>query len=271
MMKYNYMINIALGSVLVVPALTLQNGTSDSLADALEKTVEALEAVAGIEQRVQDGSPEAVAEIVRYTEQPITNDDDPGAPDRMLETLREQVAMLQIEVDDARREDHLVPLSAFDDLILDEPPVNLPAGTTGLDDGMRQFLSAPLQQPTTKTPRPVVAQPTPLPTEAPAETRPASLEGEGYTADALRLGRALYQKGRYQEGLDVLERLSDDQEARYWRARCLEKLSRFGEALDAFGTVASDPAGGHFTDRAREDIDFLRWRMSFQGQGKDSK
>ena len=271
MMKHNYMINIVLGSVLVVPALTLQNGTSDSLADALQKTVEALEAVAGIEQRVQDGSPEAIAEIVRYTEQPIANDEDPGAPDRMLETLREEVAMLQVEIDEARRKDHLVPMSALDELVFDEPPVNMPAGTTGLDDSMRKFLSSPLQQPAAPDPLPVVSHLDPQEIEEATEVKPTSVEGEGYMADALRLGRALYQKGRYQEGLDVLTRLSEDQEARYWRARCLEKLSRFGEALDAFGTVASDAAGGHFADRAREDIDFLRWRMSFQGQSKDSK
>lgn len=271
MMKHNYVINLALGSILVVPAVTLQNGTSDSLADALEKTVEALEAVAGIEQRVQDGAPEAVAEIVRYTEPPIANVEDPGAPDRMLQTLREEVALLQVEIDEARREEHLAPMPALDGLAMDEPLVYLPAGTTGLDDSMRLFLAAPLREPDVSKPRPVNTQPSMQVPAAAIASAPTSVEGEGYAADSLRLGRALYQKGRYQDGLDVLARVSDDVEANYWRARCLEKLGRFGEALDEFGKVASDEAGGHFVDRAREDIDFLRWRMAFQGQDKDSK
>jgi len=269
MMKHNYVINLALASVLVIPAVTLQSGTSDSLADALDKTIDALESVAGIEQRVQNGTPEAVAEIVRFTESPITLPEDPGAPDRMLQTLREEVALLQVQIDEARQEDNLVPLSGIDTLTFDEPAADLRVGTTGLDEGMRRFLAAPVQ-PKSK-PRVAPAQPTPPLGTLPVAGEPSSVEGDGYTADALRLGRALYQKGRYQEGLDVLSQLSTDQEARYWRARCLEKLHRFGEALDEFGKVASNEAGGHFAERASEDIDFLRWRMAFQNKGKGNK
>ena len=269
MLKHNFAINLATAGLLVVPAVTLQSGTSASLSDALQKTAEALEAVAGIEQRVQDGSPEAVAEIVRFTEAPITDAEDPGAPDRLLEALRQEVSQLQVSVDEARRKHVDADLPDVETLLEDEPRVALAAGTTGLDDGMRNLLSKGPRRvvPVLPAPEPK-AEPTKPVVEKPAAT---SIEGDGYAADPVRLGRALYQKGRYEDALDVLSRASGELEARYWKARSLEKLDRFGEALDEFAKVASSEDGGHFVDRAREDIDFLRWRMAFQGKDKGPK
>lgn len=268
MLKHNFAINLATAGLLVVPAVTLQSGTSASLGEALQQTVEALEVVAGIEQRVQDGNVQAVAEILRFTEAPTENPKTPGAADELLETLRGEVAQLQYRVDETQRDQAAPEFPSVETLLADEPRVALPAGTTGLDERMRRMLS-------TKPVRAIPAQPQVAPT-APAveqkdEPAPVSVEAAGYTADPLRLGRALYQKGRYQDALNVLAQATSQLEGRYWRARSLEKLGRFGEALDEFSIVVSSEEGGHFVDRAREDIDFLRWRMAFQGKHKGDK
>jgi len=270
MMKHNYLINLAIGSVLVVPAVTLQSGTSDSLADALAKTVDALDTLVGVEQQIQEGTDAAVAEVVRATEPPIERADDPGAADRMLQTLREEVAALQVRLDDTHHVQDPRPMPELGTLVIDDAQVELPVSTTGLDDGLRRLLA---RAPRKQTPPPaVVERATPEAAEAAKQPeRPESMEAEDYTADAVRLGRALYQKGRYQEALDALGKAPAEQEARYWRARCLEKLERFAEALDEFGRVAASEEGGHFVDRAKEDIEFLRWRMAFEGRTKGSK
>ena len=52
-------------------------------------------------------------------------------------------------------------------------------------------------------------------------------------------------------------------EAQYWRARCLEKLGRTADAIVAYGQVSALPDAGFAAERAKEDLEFLQWRLEF--------
>ena len=106
------------------------------------------------------------------------------------------------------------------------------APTTGLDESTRKILGA-------ITPPNLHAAPSidPVVRETKAEDEPVRYEAEGYTADALRLARVHYKQARYSKALEVLAG-DEGPEPTYWRARCLERLGRYDEALEAYLRVA---------------------------------
>ena len=99
------------------------------------------------------------------------------------------------------------------------------------------------------------------PVGEPAKT---PFEAEGYAADPLLLGRALYRQARYQEAIEVLKPQKGEPDGRYWIARSLEKLGKNDEAIEAYGAVIAMPEAAHLSKRASEDIEFLKWRMEFE-------
>jgi hypothetical protein len=149
-----------------------------------------------------------------------------------------------------------VGLEPIDDL----PGGPAPVATTGLDESMRRRLGElePL------------AVPSPASGAAPAAAaapRLRAFEPEGYAADALRMARAHYKQGRWNEALLLLEQRAGATAAEtYWRARCLEKLGRDAEAAAAYEAVVTDPAAGEDAVRAKGDLEFLRWRLDFEAR-----
>jgi tetratricopeptide (TPR) repeat protein len=273
MMKFTYPVNLAIAGVLVVPTAALQSGAADSLEESLQRTLVALEHLAGIEERVETGATGVVEEVLKWTEPALQTAGDPAANDRLLEELRSDVGQLQAQVDLARQ--RIEPGAAA------TPPATiLPsgafAGTTGLDETTRRRLSgaafarrSPQVETAAAAPTAAVS-PTPEAAVEPSTKQP--FEAEGYSADVLLLGRALYRQGRYAEAAKALKPRKSELEGQYWIARCLEKLGQSGEAIEAYDAViemakAEDPeAGGqsHFAQRAREDLEFLRWRIEFE-------
>jgi len=275
MLKFNYALNLALATLLVVPAVTLGSGGEDSLEATLQRTLKALDQLAAVEQRLEAGDASAIPTVVAATEAPLPAPaEDPGARDALLDTLRNDVARLQGETERletaALTADAATPIHAT--------PTNTSSGatseiaaTTGLDDALRARLaagtvpSAPRKQDTN------VATGTPVATSASGATR--AFEQAGYTADALRLGRACYRQGRYAEALAAFELRLDDIECSYWRARTLEKLGRETEAIAGFGAVVARKDAGALAERAREDLEFLQWRVDFEKRsaGKEKR
>ena len=259
MMKFQYAINLGLATLLVVPAVTLGASTNDSLEDTLARTIQALEQLAGIEQRLHEHDVTAIDDARAWSEAPLAVPEaNPGARDDLLLELRGNVARLQGDLDGLQSRAPAGSVSA--------PPLpadvteetSVPAGpaTVGLDELARRRL--------TQRPKPAIDT-------APVAVQPAQgaksgaprLEPEGYTADPLKLGRAYYRQGRYDQALTAFEGLTGNVEGLYWKARSLEKLGRNAEAIAAFGQVIATPDGGALIERAKEDLDFLQWRLGF--------
>lgn len=265
MMKLTQALNVAVASVLVLPAVTLQSGAPGSLREALEGTLLALETLSGVDRRLAEGAPGAVEAVLAHTEAPLSvPEDDPGARDRLLETLRTEVAGLQGRFDRIQREraegggrtarpiDEGAPALPPDEGLA--PPV---PPTTGLDDALRAQLAARRARP---------AGPLAPPTQAAQPARRA-FEDDNFTADPLRLAQAYYRKGEFARALEELEHESGP-EALYWTARSLEKLGRNEQAAEAYRTVAELEDAGPLAARAREDLEFLSWRLEFERKAR---
>ncbi|MCC7011024.1 MAG: tetratricopeptide repeat protein [Planctomycetes bacterium] len=273
MLKFNYAINLGLATLLVVPAVTLGTNQNESLEVTLKKTVEALDELAAIEQRLHDKDPGAIHDALRWTEAPLqTPDNRPEVRDELLVGLRDEVARLQREAEALESGSQAVelktpeiPAESAREIV--ESTVDGPT-TIGLDDAARRKLSS----------KPRVAPPSDAGATtagATAPTKPASstnggktpakqsFEPEGFAADAFKLGRAFYRQGRYDQALVNFEGNAKNPEAQYWRARCLEKLGRTADAIVAYGQVSALPDAGFAAERAKEDLEFLQWRLEF--------
>jgi tetratricopeptide (TPR) repeat protein len=250
----------ALAAVFVIPAVALQGRAPDSLAEALERTLAALDGLAQLELRVAAGEPGAVAAVIAATEAPL-----PPAlrDDAALLALRGDVARLEVALDEvhAGASSHVpghVGLLEPEEFAHATPPI----ATTGLDEATRCMLgdlsSGAGALPASTLP----VSPTALPAPAAQAFEPA-----GYTADTLRLARAHYKRGRWREALELVERGdAATAEEHYWRARCLEKLGRDAEAARAYEQVIADPSAGEEAARAAADLEFLRWRLEFEAR-----
>lgn len=260
-----------LATLFVVPAVAVQDGSAVSLEESLRRTVVALEALAGLGERIESGERGAVEELLQSTEPALVEEQAPG---QGIARLRGEVAALEIELDGL----HAAMPGALPGHTGMRPPaegVALIPPTTGLDDAARRRLGAGATLAETPTYGPAGTQPT----EAAAEPRPGtttkrSFEEPGYSADALRLAQAYYRKGNWEDAFALLDGRAASPEEAYWRARCLDKLGRFPEAVAAYEGLVADPDGGTHAQRAREDLEFLRWRRQFEARreaarGKD--
>jgi len=266
MFKFSNAINLGVATVLVLPALTLQGPPASSLEDALAKTVQALESLAGLERRVVAHETEAVPQVLRWTEPALPATEE---RDERLGELRLEVERLQAELD------LLTPLGSLlvapderEARALESPPAvpRPPAPPTiGLDDALRKRIAG---MPVASV-RGEGAPPTA--SSAPRAIERSRFEPEGYSADSLRLGRAYFRQENYLQGLAVLEPLASDPDALYWKARCLEKLGRTSEALAAFEKVCADAGAGEVARRAKDDLEFLAWRSAFQKKLDEEK
>jgi hypothetical protein len=61
--------------------------------------------------------------------------------------------------------------------------------------------------------------------------------------------------------VSALESLAGNAQADYWRARCLEKLGRSGEALKLYQQVIEAAGDSPEGRSAREDSEFLQWTL----------
>ncbi|MBM3991432.1 MAG: hypothetical protein FJ298_10565 [Planctomycetes bacterium] len=289
MLKFNYALNLGLATLLVVPAVTLGSGGEDSLEATLQRTLKALDQLAAVEQRLQAGDASAIATVIAATEPALpTPEGEPGARDALLDTLRHDVARLQGDaerLENAELEGSLAPTLAPSTAPSTAPsnaPGNAPGAVTGavtddapatrgLDDALRarlavNTLSGPRREQDTSAPKSECA---PTPTSGAAR----AFEQAGYYADALRLGRACYRQGRYAEALASFELRLDDVECSYWRARTLEKLGRDTDAIAGFAAVLARKDALALAERAREDLEFLQWRVDFEKRsaGKEKR
>jgi tetratricopeptide (TPR) repeat protein len=249
----------ALAALFVVPTVAWQDGAAPSLEESLRRTLAALESLAGLNQRIEQGELEAVPQLLQATEPALGNDEESGP---LLTQLRGEVAALEIELD-ALHGDAAVERSAAQGSAV-------PA-TTGLDDASRALIAAGTLEPANKAANEAGdAAKQASAAKAQRESNKRSFEEPGYTADALKLARAYYRQGHYDRAFALLEHRASEPAEAYWRARCLEKLGRLDEAIAAYEVLAADPQGGTDAQRAREDLEFLRWRRQFEERRKSA-
>jgi hypothetical protein len=248
MMRFQPAIASLLGGVLLLGVAG--DGEIRTLEDALSATSRALEVLHDLAGRLERDPQGSIGLLLSATEPPALEE---RARDERLESLRDEVNLLQMELDAA---DEPLALAA-------PPPAALPAGdgvgglTTGLDETLRRLLAQDLEHAPL---RPSEARTSGTPA---VEERPVSPEGEGYSADPLHHAIACHRAGRFEEALALLPADSADPEMLYWRGRTLEKLERLDEAIETLGRVASRADLGSLAERARTDLEFLEWKRDF--------
>lgn len=266
MMKFHAAITTGLATLIVVPTAVLDEGELRSLENTLSGTVRALEVLAGIQERADTDPRQAALWIRSATEPPILDDRE---RDERLVQLRNEVNLMQMELDSfsaptsvATTEKPGVTGTVQAPFTTQTGGLALQGVTTGLSDAARRALAHGPSAASQSEANP------PTGTTAPAELPPR--EEPGYTADPLGHARACYKAGRYEDGIAVLETLRDDIEALYWKARCLEKLGRLEEAEVALENVATVADGTWTGQRARTDLEFVRWKREFTKRMPDA-
>lgn len=247
MMKHTFAIGVGLATLFVVPAATSQK-RADSLEQMLDQTIAALEQLIGLEQRLHDHDATAVADTIARTEPALaTPSDKPQTRDDLLDALRRDVVRLQGALEGDQRASASTA----------QPTATKTVATIGLDDAHRSALAKD-------------GDTAAIGTRDVKQSDKKSFEEAGYAADALRLGQAYYRKGEFAKALKILAGCGAEVDATYWKARCLEKLGRTDEAIAAYEQVVAAPAGGKSAERAKDDLEFLRWTAAFRESSKAS-
>ncbi len=258
MLRFQSALASVVGAGLVLPVF-LGQGELATLEDALSGTLRALEVLDGIEQRFLEDPASALGLLLAATEP--APEGDPRANDERLETLRDEVNLLQMELDALES-----PSPAGTGAIAAPEVLSRRAGvpggvTTGLDDSLRALLSQDLERPSLQGTRPEA--PSPTGTRAGAAPASAAAEAPAYSADPLRHGIACFRAGRHAEALELLAELPDDAHALYWTARTLERLGRLDEALETLERALARGAGELEAERVQSELEFLRWKRDF--------
>jgi tetratricopeptide (TPR) repeat protein len=256
MMKHNFAIGVGLALAVVLPTAALGKQAPETLQQALDRTLAALEQLAGIEQRLAKHDASAVREAIAWTEPGIAVPaDQPQARDEQLDALRHEVVALQGALDGDTRTNAPAATAKSPN---SPQPSSATAATTGLDDATRRALGAP------NSPRSGAR-------DGAQDALPAAkrtFEPSGYSADPLELGRALYRREKFAAALVQFESQGTNIEATYWKARCLEHLNQSSDAIAAYNQVIASPAAGELVKRAKDDLEFLQWRLAIERANK---
>jgi len=270
-LRFQFAIASALAPILIVPVLVGQ-GPIATLQDALSGTRRALEVLKGLEGKLREEPAAALGLILSATEAPSG---DEAQRDARLESLRNEVNLLQMELD-AMQSPVLGPDGAVQSALGARLPLDpsSPLGaagapgsgaapsagiTTGMDDSLRAlFTEAPAARAVLRgdpgAPRDRSASPT-----ATGEGDPGA---NAYSADPLRHGITCYRAGRFAEAYELLAPL-EGATALYWQARTLERLERLDEAIQTMERAIAGGGDGFEQRRAQTDLEFLRWKRDF--------
>lgn len=229
--------NLVICALLCLPALALRQDDKQALRELLSRTVNSLATFKDFDRRVEARDADVVTELIAASE---AGPSDVTLAEAELVALRTRVNALQ-EILDSR--------AAWSGALAAAPGVDpKKTGPETQTEGTAVNAAAPVSQSTAQA-------------DVPASNK-KSFEAENFIADRARLGRACWRGGRYLEGVAALEALAGEPQADYWRARCLEKLSRHSEALALYRKVIEIAGDSPEGKSAREDLEFLEWSIS---------
>ncbi len=250
MLKFTYIANLGILGMFAVPP-ALQGSGSFGLEKALDETVAALDQLTQTQTVISAGDYTAVDDLLFSTEPPIA---EPQEATAIKNKRRDEVSRLQMALD-TLESDYVLPPISTESVGIKEPKPN-----TGLTDEQRNEIGGIL------VPVPGGKQTAEILTEEGT----ASFERAGFTADYARHGRAYYRAGRCEEGIALLRHApAEDAEAVYWRGRCLERVGKLNEAVEAYSKVIENPRAGSLADRPQDDSDFVEWKIAFSSKVDD--
>lgn len=250
MLKFTYIANLGIFGMFAFPA-AMQGTGNFGLEKALDQTITALDQLTQTQATIQSGDYAVVDELLQTTEAPVA---DAPASAEIQNKLRDEVSRLQMVLDTLESDYVLPPIST------ESVGIKSKTTTQGLTEEQRQTIGGIL------VPVPGGKQTSEILTEEGT----ASFERDGFTADYALHGRAYYRAGRFEEGITLLRHAKpDDAEAMYWRARCLERVDKLNEAIQAYTKVIENPKAGSLADRAKDDRGFVEWKIAFSSKVDD--
>ncbi len=229
--------NLVIFALLCLPALALRQDDKEALRALLSRTVNSLATFKDLDRRVEEHDANVVTELIAACD---AGPSDVTLAEAELVLLRTRVNALQ-EILDSR--------AAWSGALAAAPGVDPQTTDPEIQtEGAAINASTSVSQTTAQA--------------GVAASNKKAFEAENFIADRARLGRACWRGGRYLEGVAALESLAGEPQADYWRARCLEKLSRHSEALALYRKVIEIAGDSPEGKSAREDLEFLEWSIS---------
>ena len=276
MLKFTYLAQLGLAGTVLVPAVVLEQDPAGGLTQALANTTTTIESLERLHSSLTGGDHSQVAATLKATEAPTG---DAQLRDERLSYLREEVSRLRMRwesLEEAMSANSSVPATPIASQLSSAP-------TLPLGDGS---FSAPLVQPSPS--QLVTIEPQSLITTGLSETTRADLiqrlstqevgtqssvqahrtafEASGFSAHAVRHGRALYKAGRYLDAVALLTASRDQDGANFWLACSLEKLGRFDDAITAYDVVIESVTDTKDALHAKRNRDFLIWKRDFDAR-----
>ncbi len=276
MLKFTYLAQLGLAGTVLVPAVVLEQDPAGGLTDALANTTATIESLERLHTALTKGDHSQVAATLEATEAPAG---DAQERDEHLNYLRDEVSRLQMRwetLEGAMRansstvEPALVPVIApTAELVTSTTPVAAPfslvtspaepitestsPATTGMSDATREDIIQRLSSEGLTTSKVV-------------NTAKKNFEPSGFSAHAVRHGRALYKAGRYTDAISLLSSATSQTGARFWIACSLEKLGRVDEAIAAYDKVIENVTEAKDAQHAKRNRDFLIWKRDFDAR-----
>lgn len=290
MLKFSYLAQLGLAGTVLAPAVVLNQDPAGGLSDALANTRSTIESLEHLHTALTRGDYGQVATTLVATESPT------GAArerDEHLSYLRDEVSRLQMRWDafDAALHAKVATSATAPSATPDASPTTAPATGTSVAPSTAQQATTPTTTPVSATSSPSAApftagitasttgmndlvraelierlnQPAGSAPTTAAQTKTA-YEPTGFTAHAVRHGRACYKAGRYEDALVILGGALEISGARFWIACSLEKLGRLDEAIEAYEAVMQSPIDGQHAQHAERNRDFLVWKRGFDAR-----
>jgi tetratricopeptide (TPR) repeat protein len=273
MLKFTYLAQLGLAGTVLVPAVVLEQDPARGLTDVLANTTATIESLERLHSSLTNGDHSQVAATLKATEAPTG---DAQLRDERLNYLRGEVSRLQMRweaLEESMRanssvvkptptppsEPMIAPTAAPTLLVTPLAEVIIPetlaleAGTTGMSEATRTDIIQRLSSHELTAPNT-------------ASTEKTYFEPSGFSAHAVRHGRALYKAGRYEDAITLLTAATDQAGAHFWIACSLEKLGRVDDAIAAYDLVIKNVSDAKDAQHAERNRDFLIWKRDFDAR-----
>ena len=276
MLKFTYLAQLGLAGTVLVPAVVLEQDPAGGLTDALANTTATIESLERLHGALTSGDHDKVADTLDATEAPVG---DAQLRDERLTFLREEVSRLQMRwesLEEAMRSNSaliqpaITPTDEHTDVLVTAPAPLLPAPV----EGNASAVTAPITSNPSTTGMSAATraeiihrlsgEELLMPTSSSREK--TTFEPSGFSAHAVRHGRALYKAARYEDALKILNRATGQAGAYFWIACSLEKLDRVDEAIAAYDQVIDNVVDTKDAQHAKRNRDFLIWKRDFDAR-----
>lgn len=273
MLKHQTTLVTGLATLLVAPPILFGDELQQQLEEALKGTVQAIEVVSGLKNKLEVDPDGTIPLVLSVTEQA---EETAQQQDERLAALRQEVSLLRMQLDAVENPEvpaagaagegvpnggaappEIASTATAPSPGAPTPAPAIPSGTTstGLSPSLRAMLKRSARS---RAVNPSLQQ-KPEPNE---EHSKPQIAANSYSADPLGQAKASYRAGRFADGLVLLDGRKDA-ESMYWRARCLARLDRYDEAIETMTKVIELEGDSYTGKRAATDLEFFQWKRDF--------